>query len=97
LSHPGRTGTALAEEPNRISPQGRTIDGKFKVTVAADVPSGLYEVRAAGYFGVTNARRFAVSDREEVADKEPNNDLATAQETPAGAVTNGTLDAPNYD
>ena len=41
------------EEPSRIYPQGRAIEGKFKVAVAADVPSGIYEVRAAGYFGVT--------------------------------------------
>src|ERR1700704_4693992 len=31
FSHPGITAKALAEEPNRIYPQGRTIDGKFKV------------------------------------------------------------------
>src|SRR5687768_17326143 len=51
FSHPGITAKQLREEPNRIYPQGRAIDGKFKVTVAADVPPGIYEVRAAGYFG----------------------------------------------
>ncbi len=97
FSHPGITAKPLIEEPGRIYPQGRAIEGKFKVTIAADVPPGIYEVRAAGYFGVTNARRFAVGDREEAFDKEPNNDLATAQETPAGAIINGTLEAQNYD
>lgn len=97
FSHPGITAKQLTEEASRLYPQGRGIEGRFKVTVAADVPPGIYEVRAAGYFGVTNARRFAVSDHEEVADKEPNNDPATAQEIPAGAVVNGTLEAQNYD
>src|SRR6185503_14987129 len=97
FSHPGITAKQLREEPSRIYPQGRGIEGRFKVTVAADVPPGIYEVRAAGYFGVTNARRFAVSEREEATEKEPNNDPATAQEPPLGAVVNGTCEAQNYD
>jgi hypothetical protein len=97
FSHPGITAKPVTEEPNRIYPQGRAIEGRFKVSVAADVPPGIYEVRAAGYFGVTNARRFAVGDREEVLEKEPNNEPATAQEPPFGAVVNGTCDAQNYD
>src|SRR6188508_3170132 len=63
FSHPGITAKPVMEEPNRIYPQGRAVEGRFKVSVAADVPPGIYEVRAAGYFGVTNARRFAVSER----------------------------------
>jgi len=97
FSHPGITAKPLQEEPGRLYPQGRNVEGKFKVTVAADVPAGIYEVRAAGYFGITNARRFAVGDREEFHEKEPNNDAATAQEPPAGAWINGTCDAQNYD
>jgi len=97
FSHPGITAQALKEEPGRLYPQGRTLEGKFKVAIAADVPPGIYEVRAAGYFGVTNARRFAVGDREEVAEKEPNNDPATAQEIPLGAVINGACDAQGFD
>jgi hypothetical protein len=97
FSHPGITAKQVTEEPGRIYPQGRAIEGKFKVSVAADVPPGIYEVRAAGYFGVTNARRFAVSEREEFMEKEPNNDPATAQEPPLGSVVNGICDAQNYD
>ena len=97
FSHPGITAQAQKEDPSRIYPQGRTLEGKFKVTIAAGVPPGLYEVRAAGYFGVTNARRFAVGDRDEIAEKEPNNDAATAQEPPLGAVINGTCDVQGFD
>ncbi len=97
FSHPGITAKPLREEPNRIYPQGRAIEGRFTVSVAADVPPGIYEVRAAGYFGVTNARRFAVSERDEVLEKEPNNDPATAQEPSLGAVVNGTCEAQNFD
>jgi hypothetical protein len=97
FSHPGITAKVVADEPSRLYPQGRIQEGRFKVTVAADVAPGIYEVRAAGYFGVTNARRFAVSDREETMEKEPNNDPATAQEPAPGSVVNGTCDAQNYD
>lgn len=97
FSHPGITAQALREEPSRLYPQGRALEGKFKVTVAAGVPAGLYEVRAAGYFGLTNARRFSVGDQEELLEKEPNNDPSTAQEPPLGAVVNGTCDPQNYD
>jgi hypothetical protein len=97
FSHPGITAKPVLEEPSRIYPQGRAVEGRFKVSVAADVPPGIYEVRAAGYFGVTNARRFAVSEREEVLEKEPNNEPATANEPPLGSVVNGTCEAQNYD
>jgi len=36
-------------------------DRKFKVTVAADVPSGTYDLRAVGKYGISNPRLFAVS------------------------------------
>src|SRR6267378_4014511 len=35
-------------------------DRQFKVTIAADVPPGTYEVRAVGRFGISGARLFAV-------------------------------------
>src|SRR5581483_11913211 len=34
---------------------------KFKVTIAADVPEGTYDVRLLGRFGLSNPRLFAVS------------------------------------
>lgn len=97
FSHPGITAQPLKEDASRLYPQGRTLDGKFKVTIAADVPPGLYEVRAAGYFGVTNARRFSVGERDEVFEKEPNNDAATAQEPAAGGTINGACDPQGFD
>lgn len=97
FSHPGITAAVVREEPSRLYPQGRAIEGKFRVAVAADVPPGIYEVRAAGYFGVTNARRFAVNSREETFEKEPNNDPAAAQEPALGSIVNGACDAQNFD
>src|SRR5437660_3320497 len=36
-------------------------DRRFKVTVAADVPTGTYDARLVGKWGITNPRLFAVS------------------------------------
>src|SRR6185295_13259092 len=43
FSHPGITAAALKEEATRVYPQGRTIEGKFRVSIAGDVPAGIYE------------------------------------------------------
>ena len=55
FSHPGITAVCDAQKPLT-----------FTVSVAADVPAGLYDVRAAGLYGVTNPRRFEVSALSEL-------------------------------
>ena len=57
---------------------------RFRVTVAADVPTGTYDVRLVGRFGVSNPRLFAVSHGlTEVMEKEPNDEAASAQGSPS--------------
>ncbi|MBC7852210.1 MAG: PPC domain-containing protein [Pirellulaceae bacterium] len=70
----------------------------FKVTVAADVPAGTYDVRTVGRFGVSNPRLFAVSRGiADIAEKEPNNDAATAQVAQVNSAVNGTSDGNDQD
>ncbi len=65
-------------------------DRRFAVTVAADVPSGTYDARLVGKYGVTNPRLFAVSrGLAEVAEKGANDDRATAQQVAVNCVVNG--------
>ncbi len=97
FSHPGLKAEPVREAAGRLHPRGRTTLNTFRVTVGADVPPGVYEVRAAGTFGISNARRFVVGDVDEVSEKEPNNDPATAQEVALGTIVNGALDAQNFD
>ncbi len=97
FSHPGITAEPVILPSDRLWPEGKRVAATFKVKVAADVPSGIYEVRAAGYFGISNGRRFVVGDQEEALEKEPNNDPAQAAEIALGTVANGSCDAAGFD
>ncbi len=79
FSHPGITAIRDAQKPLT-----------FAVSVAADVPAGLYDVRAAGLHGVTNPRRFEVSALPELdaAAKAVSRELS--QEVAAPCVLRGT-------
>lgn len=73
-------------------------DRRFRVTIDADVPAGTYDVRLLGRFGVSNPRLFAVSrGLTDVAEKEPNNEAATAQGIAVNSAVNGTSDGNGED
>lgn len=67
---------------------------QFQVTVAADVPPGIYDLRVVGQWGVSNPRAFAVGQLPEVNEKEPNNDVPEAQKVEIGTTVNGAISAP---
>jgi hypothetical protein len=71
---------------------------RFRITIAADVPTGTYDVRLVGRFGVSNPRLFAVSHRLlEIREQEPNNDAAMAQTIPVNSIVNGLSDSNQED
>jgi len=64
-------------------------DRKFKVTIAADVPTGTYDARIVAKHGVTNPRLFAVSKGlTEVIDTPPK-DPTIGQVVSVNCVVNG--------
>lgn len=65
--------------------------GKLTVTVAKEVPPGLYSLRLADEQGASALRPFFVGTLPEVADKEPNDDTRKPQVLAASAVVNGKL------
>lgn len=67
---------------------------KFKVTVAADVPVGQYDVRVVNKWGVSNPRVFCIGDLTEVAEKEPNNDIPEATRIELNSTITGTIATP---
>jgi hypothetical protein len=70
----------------------------FKITVAAEVPAGTYDVRLVGRFGVSSSKLIAVQrGLTEVLETEPNNEAAQAQQVQVNSVVNGNSDGENVD
>jgi hypothetical protein len=67
---------------------------KFKVTIAADVPVGLQDVRLVNKWGVSNARAFAIGDLPEFMEVEPNNDVNQTQRIEINSTVNGSMASP---
>lgn len=87
FDHPGLTATLVPDKPNR-----------FRVAVAPDVPSGTYDARCIGRFGVSNPRLFAVTrGLTDVTEQEPNNESAKAQKIAVNSAVNGTSDGNGED
>jgi hypothetical protein len=61
----------------------------FSVTVAADVPPGVYEARVRGLYGVSNPRCFVVGSLPEVLEVDANNTTDKAQPIEIGSIVNG--------
>jgi len=73
-------------------------DRRFKVTVAADVPPGTFDLFVRSKFGISNPKLFAVSKGfQEIAEKEPNDNAATAQAVPLDCIVNGVSDGNRED
>ena len=78
FSHPGIT-AGLTNAAER----------KFKVRVAANVPSGVYEVSFAGALGLSNSRLFAVGTLNESQSPSGNTSIKTAAALGDDSVVNG--------
>jgi hypothetical protein len=96
FTHPGILAEAKMSAASEFQP-ARPISGQFTVKIAQDVPPGVYEVRVAGKYGVSNPRCFVVGAQNEIVEKEPNNDRKTATELPIDAIANGTADGDGVD
>jgi hypothetical protein len=106
FSHPGIKAEPLAApeppakpDPKKPMPKGRQGMGKpvisrFKVTLAANVPLGIHDVRFVNKWGVSNPRAFVAGDLNEVLEKEPNNDVEQAQRVELNSTINGSMANP---
>jgi hypothetical protein len=88
FNHPGITAV-----PRTRDAAGRkeSIPNTFSVTIAPNVPSGVYELYAGGLFGLSNPRTFVVGSQSEAREVEPNNDLDRANPLPLNAIVNGAI------
>lgn len=87
FSHPGLTAVP------KVDGNGQSVTNQFQVTVAPDVPPGLYDVRARGLFGISNPRIFRVDTLAEAVEAEPNNTAEQAQVLTVPSVVNARSNA----
>ncbi|GIW92053.1 MAG: hypothetical protein KatS3mg110_0094 [Pirellulaceae bacterium] len=97
FSHPGIRAAIKTAPVNEFLPEPVPQFGQFTVTVADDVPAGIYDVWLVGRFGVSNVKSFMVSHWEELVDDGSNHSLQQAREVTVGTVVNGILDARQLD
>jgi hypothetical protein len=69
----------------------------FVVTVASNLPPGLYEARVEGRFGLSNPRAFEIGVLEEVMEAGDNRSRVQAQELALGSILNGRTDGNAVD
>lgn len=94
FSHPGITAQPKMSEPSDFSPTPTKVPDRFSITIAADVPPGVYEVRHVSRYGATNPRAFAVSSLAEVANPGNNKSKQTAIDLTENSAITGKVD-PN--
>ena len=67
---------------------------KFKVTLPANAPLGIHDVRVVNKWGVSNPRAFVVGDQKEMVEQENNDDVEKAQKVEMNSTINGVIAAP---
>jgi hypothetical protein len=67
---------------------------QLTLTIPADVPAGIYDVRAVAKHGLTGPRAFCIGNRSESLESTSNDTLETAEKTSIDGVVNGQLDKP---
>ena len=92
FSHTGITAKQKVGETN-----GLPEANKFLVTIATNVPPGVYEARVVGRFGISNPRSFVVSDLPETIAPTTNSSPANAATISLGTIINGHSEANAVD
>ena len=97
FSQPGISAVQKMSPPKLPQLPPEPIANQFSVTIPADVPPGVYDVRAIGTFGVSNPRSFVVGTFAEVKEQGGNNVREKAQAIEINTTVNGTADGNNSD
>ncbi len=76
---------------------GKAVENKFTVAIAADAPDGVYDARVISRLGVSSARAFSVSHLPEVTRTTPNNTAETAMPLKINSVCNAVMTKRSVD
>ena len=86
FNHPG---IIAAPKMQDVAGKPTPVANQFAITISGDVPPGNYEVRAVGFFGISNPRTFVVGAKKELNETEPNNTRETAPVVELNQTVNG--------
>jgi len=75
----------------KLDSAGQVERNKYVVTIAPDVPEGVYEARVMSRLGMSSSRVFCVSTVPEVRQKSGNHSLDKAMELAVDSVCNATM------
>src|SRR5439155_15476542 len=84
-------GSEITPIDKKGKPAGTLKSHNFKVTLPADAPLGIQDVRIVTKAGISNPRAFVVSDHKEYAEEEPNNDVDKAQRIELNSSVSGVV------
>jgi hypothetical protein len=71
-----------------VGADGKSVQNKFLVTIAADAPVGVHDARVRSRLGISAARAFSVGRLPEVTRSSPNNSVETAMAMKLNSVCN---------
>ncbi len=91
FTHLGITAT------QKLDSNGHPEANKYIVSIAADCPTGIHEVRLMSRLGISSARVFCVDTLPEVLQTTPNTTLATAMELKVNSICNAVMTAKAVD
>jgi hypothetical protein len=98
FSFPGAKVETLSSEITPVEKKGKPApplkSQKFKVTLPANAPLGIQDVRIVTKAGISNPRAFVVSDHKEFVEEEPNNDVDKAQRIDVNSSVSGVISVP---
>lgn len=81
----------------KASDAGKAEPSTFIVTIAADVPPGVYDARVLSRLGISSARAFSVSGLPEVTRSKPNTTPETALELAPNSICNAVMTPRSVD
>lgn len=89
----------ILKPAEELVPQQLPIGNRFEITIPADLPPAIYEVRTVGHFGLSTARPFMVvgQDSVEIAEEGDHSTREKAMELPLETAVSGRIDAKAID
>lgn len=97
FSHPGITASPLSGPPNEYDPEPPTVPGRLRVSIAADVPPGVYDAALRCRHGISSPRGFMVGRFPEIQKAGVVATPDTALAVPSEATINGRVDPNTAD